>query len=373
MCSESLREKVRRVMAAADIRIDGDAPWDMRVLNDNFYPRLLAEGSIGLGDAYVEGWWECPLLDEFFNRILRSRLDEAVMTWKSFREFLKARLFNLQKKSRAYQIGKRHYDIGNDLFHHMLDKHMIYSCALWSNAETLDEAQEAKLDLIFRKLDLRPGMRLLDIGCGWGGLARFAAERYGVRVDGITVSREQAHAGRELCRGLPVDIRLADYRTVEGSYDRVVSIGMFEHVGYKNYGTYMKVVRKLLKPDGLFLLQTIGRNQTANRIDPWIGKYIFPNSMLPGPAQIARAIEGVFVMEDWQNFGPDYEKTLLAWHRRFEDGWEALKGRYDMAFRRMWRYYLLASAGSFRARRNQLWQIVLSPQGIPGGFHAPRC
>ena len=372
MGNESFKRRVEGYLDAAGIRIGGNAPWDMRVINEDVYPRLIAEGSMGLGESYMEGWWECPLLDEFFNRVLRARLDEAVVSWKSLLENIRAKLFNLQKGGRAYHIGNQHYDIGNDLFRCMLDGRMIYSCAFWSDACTLDEAQEAKLALICRKLDLRPGMKLLDIGCGWGGLARFAAERHGVSVEGITVSREQVDIGREVCGGWPVDIRLGDYREVSGTYDRVVSVGMFEHVGYKNYSTYMKIVRKVLKPDGRFVLQTIGRNHTANRIDPWVGRYIFTNSMLPSPAQIARAVEGIFVMEDWQNFGADYDRTLMSWCRRFEAHWDELKERYGEMFYRMWRYYLLASAGAFRARRNQLWQIVLSPEGIPGGFRPTR-
>ena len=281
-------------------------------------------------------------------------------------------MVNLQKPSRAFQIGRHHYDIGNDLFSRMLDRRMIYSCGYWKNATTLDEAQEAKLDLVCRKLGLCPGMRVLDIGCGWGGTARFAAERYGVAVVGITVSEKQVQLAQEACAGLDIDIRLQDYRQLDGTFDRVLSIGMFEHVGCKNYRAFMRVVRDRLVDDGLFLLHTIGSNRSVTRTDPWTERYIFPNSMLPSAAQIAAAAEGTLVIEDWHSFGPDYDTTLMHWHRNFVEHWSELVDRYDERFHRMWRYFLLSSAGSFRARHNQLWQVVLSPSGVPGGYRALR-
>jgi cyclopropane-fatty-acyl-phospholipid synthase len=320
----------------------------------------------------MDGWWDCQQLDGFFYRILRAKLDESLRSWTTVFDVLKARLFNPQKVSRAFQIGQHHYDIGNDLYQCMLDRRMIYSCAYWPNAATLDEAQEAKLDLICHKLQLTPGMKVLDIGCGWGGTARFAAERYGVEVTGITVSQEQDKCGRELCTGLPVDILLADYRSIQGTYDRIISIGMFEHVGYKNYLTFIEKVRSLMKENGLFLLQTIGGNHSVKRSDPWIGRYIFPNSMLPSAAQISRAIEKLFVLEDWHSFGADYEKTLMAWYGNIQRNWDRLKHRYDNRFYRMWTYYLLSCAGAFRARTIQLWQVILSPLGVSGGYRAPR-
>jgi cyclopropane-fatty-acyl-phospholipid synthase len=254
----------------------------------------------------------------------------------------------------------------------MLDRRMIYSCGYWKDASTLDEAQEAKLDLACRKLGLEPGMRLLDIGCGWGGMAKFAAERYGVSVVGITVSREQAEYARKLCAGLPIEIQVEDYHAHQGEYDRIVSIGMFEHVGHRNYHTYFRTARRLLKPDGLFLLHTIGGNVSLTRTDPWIEKYIFPNGMIPSPRQITHAIERMFVIEDWHNFGADYDTTLMAWLANFERAWPQLKATYDERFHRMWRYYLMISAATFRTRSDQLFQLLLSPTGIGGGLRVPR-
>jgi len=368
----NFRDKIEQLLSLADITIGGDRPWDIQVHNDDFYARVLAEGSLGLGESYMNGWWDCDRLDKFFHRILRAELDTRVKPWRELFGVLKAKLLNFQKPPRAFQIGQRHYDIGNNLYRYMLGERLIYSCGYWENASTLDEAQEAKLDLVCRKLGLRPGMRVLDIGCGWGGAAKFAAGRYKVEVVGITVSEEQLRFGKEFCQGLPVEIRLQDYRSLKGTFDRILSLGMFEHVGYKNYDTFFRVVNSCLKDNGLFLLHTIGNNASVTRNDSWLERYIFPNSMIPSAKQICTAIEGVFVLEDWHNFGADYDKTLMHWFRNFHENWDAIKNEYDERFYRMWKYYLLSCAGSFRARKNQLWQIVLSANGVPGGYQSIR-
>jgi cyclopropane-fatty-acyl-phospholipid synthase len=372
MSSNKSRQKIERLLSLADIQIGGGRPWDLQVHHDRFYERVLAEGSLGLGESYLDAWWDCDRLDEFFYRILRIDLESKIKQRLRFIDVLQAKLVNFQKPSRAFEIGQRHYDVGNDLYRCMLDKHLVYSCAYWKDTSTLDEAQEAKLDLVCRKLNLQPGMRVLDIGCGWGGTAKFAAQHYHVEVVGITVSEEQVKCANELCRDLPVEICLQDYRGLEGRFDRILSIGMFEHVGYKNYLTYMRVVREHLRNDGLFLLQTIGRNRSGSTTDRWISRYIFPNSMLPSAKQICAAIEGLFVIEDWQSFGSDYDKTLMNWFRNFHENWDSLAKNYGERFYRMWKYYLLSCAGSFRARQNQLWQSVLSPRGVEGGYLAPR-
>jgi len=372
-CGPYLQSRFSNLLACADVEIDGGRPWDLQVYNPDFYSRFFSDASLGLGESYMAGWWECPALDQFFARVLRAGLADKVTNWKDYYAVFRAKLFNYQKQSRAFQVGRHHYDIGNDLYQRMLDKRMIYSCAYWPQAESLDAAQEAKLDLVCRKLDLKPGMRLLDIGCGWGGMARFAAENYGAEVVGITVSKEQMRYAADVCTGLPVVIKLQDYRTLSGIFDRVVSLGMFEHVGYKNYTTFMRSVRRLLEEDGLFLLHTIGNVQTTTTTDKWIERYIFPNSMLPSAKQVTAACEGFFVIEDWHNFGADYDTTLMHWYKKFEKSWPEMKGdKYDDRFFRMWKYYLLACAGSFRARKNQLWQLVLSPMGRIGCYRAPR-
>ncbi|MGI6459845.1 MAG: cyclopropane fatty acyl phospholipid synthase [Candidatus Hydrogenedentales bacterium] len=363
---------VAHFLSRADIRIGGERPWDIAVHERSLFRRVLRQGSLGLGESYVDGWWDCDALDAMFHRLLSAGLPQGLRNWPLVLGAIRARAFNLQRKSRAFVIGTRHYDIGNDLYAAMLDRRLAYSCGYWKRASSLDEAQEDKLDLICRKIGLAPGMRVLDIGCGWGAFVKYAAEKYRVQAVGTTVSKEQAALAAESCTGLPIEIRFADYRDLNERFDRIVSLGMIEHVGYRNYGTYMKIVHDCLADDGLFLLQTIGSLRSTVSSDPWIGKYIFPNSMLPSIRQLAEATEGLFVTEDLHNFGPDYDKTLMAWWRNFDDHWPQLRERYGEPFYRMWTYYLLSCAGSFRARWNQLWQIVYSKRGVPGGYAAIR-
>ncbi len=361
------------ILGRAGVTINGSHPWDIVVHDDRFYRAAITRGVLGVGEAYMDAWWDAPHLDEFIARVLSARLNEKVHDAKSsviLRTL--ARMLNYQSKRRAFANGQRHYDRGNDLFLLMLDKRMNYSCAYWEGAETLDEAQEKKLDLICRKLYLEPGMRVLDIGCGWGAFGKFATERYGVSVDGVTVSNQQIELGRKLCEGLPVKLRLMDYRDVRGTYDRIVSVGMMEHVGYKNYRSFFEVANRCLVENGLFLLHTIGSATSSTLIDPWADKYIFPNGMIPSITQLGRSMGDLFVMEDWHNFGPYYDTTLMAWYANFTAHWDALREKYGERFFRMWSYYLLMSAGSFRSRFNQLWQIVLSKRGVPGGYRSLR-
>lgn len=365
------RREVEKLLDKTDIVIGGSRPWDIMVNDPRFYQRVLAHGSLGLGESYMDGWWDCRDLDGMIFRLLQAQLDRYV-TWDVRLAALRARFINLQVGDRAFEIGRRHYDLGNELFQKMLGKRLVYSCGYWKDATTLDDAQEAKLDLVCRKLDLRPGMQVLDIGCGWGEALKFAAERYGVGGVGITVSKEQQAYAQELCKGLPIEIKLMDYRNVHLKFDRVYSIGMFEHVGWKNYRTYMEVTRGALKPNGLSLLHCIGGNETVHDTDPWIAKYIFPDGMLPSIRQIGTAIEGLFVMEDWHNFSAYYDNTLLAWRDNVETNWNTIEDKFDERFRRMWLFYLGSCAATFRARKSQLWQVVLSPNGVRGVYEAPR-
>ncbi|MDN4369084.1 cyclopropane fatty acyl phospholipid synthase [Citrobacter portucalensis] len=362
----------KELLSQADIRINGSRAWDIQLHHTGFFKRVLQQGSLGLGESYMEGWWDCERLDILFCKILKAKLDQQMPgNLKDILRIASARLFNLQSRSRAWIVGKEHYDIGNDLFALMLDPHMQYSCGYWKDATTLDEAQNAKLKMICEKLQLKPGMRLLDIGCGWGGLAEYTARHYGVAVEGVTISKEQQKMAQQRCEGLDVNILLQDYRDLDKHYDRIVSVGMFEHVGPKNYDTYFSIADRCLKPDGLFLLHTIGSNKKGMSVDPWINKYIFPNGCLPAISHIAEASESRFVMEDWHNFGSDYDKTLMAWHERFNQAWPELSSRYSATFRRMFNYYLCACAGAFRARDIELWQVLFS-RGVEGGIRVYR-
>lgn len=386
---------LEKLAEKAGIRFNGDQPWDIQVFDDEVYRRVLSQGSLAFGESYMDGWWEAEALDEVFHRILRANVEHKIggmARLKLAGNVLRQKLLNLQRVKRAYQVGERHYDIGNDVFQAMLDPTMSYSCGYWANADTLAQAQTDKLDLVCRKLKLEAGEKVLDIGCGWGGFAHHAATHYGVEVHGITISKEQQKLAQEYCRGLPVTIELQDYRKLQGQFDKIVSIGMFEHVGPKNYHTYFKTALRLLKSNGLFLLHTIGAFRTTLTIDPWINKYIFPNGKLPSITEIGKAINGRFVLEDWHNFGPDYDKTLMAWWQRFNDAWPKLSNRelsnkegankkstnkkgsqnYDERFYRMFKYYLHCSAGLFRSKQGQLWQLVLSKRENQGTYRSVR-
>ena len=373
MKTERLKSSLNELLASAQISINGKNPWDIIVNNDEFYSKVFSSGSLGAGEAYVEKLWDCKQLDEFFTRVLESNIEKKIKTnWKLVTEIFLAKIFNKQTQALAFDNGQKHYDLGNDIFINMLDKRLTYTCGYWKNAANLDEAQEHKLDMTCRKLSLHSGMKVLDIGCGWGSFAKFAAEKYSVHVTGITVSEQQIELGRKMCAGMPIELKLMDYRDLNEKYDAIVSIGMFEHVGYKNYRKYMQIVQKCLKDEGLFLLHTIGNSTSLTSTDPWMNKYIFPGSMLPSIQQIGKAIDGLFVLEDCHNFGADYDKTLVAWHNNFVSNWDNLKDKYDEKFFRMWKYYLLMCAGAFRARKNQLWQMVFSKNGVPGGYNSIR-
>lgn len=371
--TENFKTLIEDLLAQANISINGVQPYDIQVHNPELYSRIIQDGSLGLGESYMDGWWDCERLDILFCKILRAQLDKkAPSNFKNLIRIAIAKLRNFQSKKRAWMVGEEHYDLGNDLFSLMLDPYMQYSCAYWKDAENLEQAQLHKLDLICRKLDLKPGMSVLDIGCGWGGLAEYAAKNYHVKVTGITISKEQQKLAMERCQGLDVKILLTDYRDIYDQFDRVVSIGMFEHVGPKNYETYFNVVRRNLKTGGVFLLHTIGSNSTMLNADAWTSKYIFPNGCLPSIENIAHHSSGKFIMEDWHNFGADYDLTLSAWYQRFIEIWPQIESNYSERFKRMFSYYLNACAGAFRARDLQLWQIVFSPEGHQGGIRVPR-
>ena len=374
MATAKYESLLKDLFALANIEVNGSNPWDIQVHDQRFYKRVITEVELGLGESYMDGWWDVEKLDEMIFRVIRADLQNKLKhNLKVVMQLAGFYLINMQARRRAFLVAQKHYDLSNDLFRRMLDKRMNYSCGYWKDARSLDEAQEHKLELICKKLRLEPGMTVLDIGCGWGAFSKYAAEKYNVKVVGITVSKEQVALGKELCQGLPVEFRLQDYGEVNEKFDRLVSIGMIEHVGYKNYRKYFETANRCLKDDGLFLLHTIGEVRSTHSTDAWTHKYIFPNGMLPSIAQLGKAMEGLMVMEDWHNIGADYDKTLMAWDDNFKNNWHDIKSSFDTRFYRMWEYFLLSSAGAFRARsKNQLWQLVLSGKGVVGGYASIR-
>ena len=366
---------IKELLAKADIQVNGSRDWDMRIHNPEFYKRVLLRGSIGLGESYMDGWWDVPKLEVFFTKLLLAHVDRNVPGLGKFSHHL-FRVWNIlvnrQSLSRAFRVGEVHYDIGNELYRAMLDSSMSYSCGYWKDAVDLEQAQQNKLKLVCEKLKLKPGMRLLDIGCGWGGIAEYAVRNYGVEVTGITISKQQKKLAEERVKGLPVEIRLQDYRLLDEKYDRIVSVGMFEHVGAKNYRTYFKKVAEVLDEQGLILLHTIGTEYNNNQPDPWVDKYIFPNGQVPSRIRITSASRDVLRLEDWHNFGPDYDQTLMAWWKNFDAAWVQLKSGFDKRFYRMWKYYLHCCAGYFRSRNGQLWQLVFSHPASTISYHSVR-
>lgn len=362
------KEEVQKLLALAGITPNGTNPYDIKVHNEAVYDRVLSQGNLGLGEAYMDGWWDCEQLDVFFYKVLDAELNKKINPIILLPHAIKARIVNRQTKSLSKKVAEQHYDAGNDLYQVMLDKHMQYTCGYWAGVKNLDAAQTAKLNLVCKKLKLEKGMTVLELGGGFGGLAYWMAKKYGAKVVSYNISKEQVAFGRELCKGLPVTFIEDDYRNATGVYDRVVSVGMMEHVGYKNYRGFFGLIHRSLKDNGIALVHTIGSNKTVHFTDPWIDKYIFPRGHLPSIAQIGESIEELFIMEDWHNFGAYYDPTLMAWWGNFDKAYPKLKSRYDERFYRMWRYYLLSCAGSFRARRMQLWQVVLTKKGVPGGY-----
>lgn len=372
------KNTVKEILSSIDIKVNGNRPWDIKVHDSRFYQKTLAEGDMGLGESYMDKWWDCKRLDILYKKLVSGNLEEVVRNKiKHIFTVIQSKIFNLQSKVRAKKVGEVHYDTGNELYKKMLDKRMTYTCGYWKNLKrepkNLDKAQEQKLDLVCKKIGLKKGMTVLDIGCGWGSFAIFAAKKYKVKVVGITISKEQAKLAKKLCKGFPIEIRFQDYRDVKGKFDRIISLGMFEHVGRKNHRKYMEIVRKNLKEDGLFLLHTIGWAHTRKtKSISWMSKYIFPNGHLPSASQITNAADNVLILEDWHDFGLNYVPTLRAWDYNFKKNWNKIKKDYDEKFYRMWTLYLSMAMGMFLSRKARLWQIVFSKNGVKEGYTSIR-
>lgn len=365
---------IRDLFAKAGITFNGTNPWDPQVHDDRLYARIAAQGSLGMGEAYMDGDWDCAALDQFFDRVISAHLgDELGFTIPLALLVVSAHIQNRQNVRRAKKVADIHYDLPVDIFEATFDKRLTASCGYWRNATNLDDAQEAKLDLVCRKIRLEKGNKVLDIGCGWGSFMGFAAERYGADCVGVTVSRVQQDYTMRRYASLPVKSLVEDYRNFSGpKVDHVISIGMFEHVGAKNYRTYFECARRYMKEDGLFLLHTIWENERFPAIDPWQNKYLFPNGDLPSLGEIATAVEGLFVIEDVHNFGTYYDNTLMAWNENFQSHRDEMKRKHGDRFCRMWEYYLLQNAAAFRCRHISVGHVVLSPKGVRGGYESVR-
>lgn len=369
-----MRDLFQDLLGQADIQVDGDRDWDIQVHDDAFYKRVLSGGSLAMGESFMDGWWSCTALDQFFDRLLSARLDKTVIPMSAKLYLAKSKIVNLQSKIGARNVIDTHYQLSPALFMSFLDPYNQYTCGYFQDTDDLNQAQENKLDLICRKLQLKEGEKVLDIGSGWGGFAKFAAERYGAHVTGITISDRQIEYARQFCDGLPVTFIKSDYRDfAQDGFDKVLVCGMIEHVGYKNYRNLFEVVHRSLRDGGLFLLHTIGRHRSGSNTDAWMHKYIFPNAMMPSPVQLTTAAERLFALNDWHSFGAYYDPTLMAWHRNFVGNWDDLKEQYDDRFFRMWTYYLLMCAGTFRSNKKQLWQIVFAKRrGALAGYQSVR-
>ena len=361
------------LLEQADIQVNGSRPWDLQVHSDAFWTRLYAQGTLGLGEAYMDGLWDAADLAEFFNKVLRSKVPEAVrLTPNLLWQTVQARLLNMQDIARSKRIANMHYN-QTEAYKASLDRRMTGSCGYWpEGVDNVDAAQEAKLDLVCRKIGVKPGQLVWDIGCGWGAFMGFAAEKYGARCVGVTVSPDQAAYGRERYKDLPVEFRIEDYRYFSGKADHVVSMGMFEHVGHKNYRTYFEKARSVISDDGLFMMHTIGSQWSTETIEAWLEKYIFPGGVIPSMAQIGKAIDGLFTVIDIHNIGPHYDRTLVAWYENFDRNWKKDRTPEEERFYRLWKYYLLCCAGGFRAKVLQVWQFVLSTKGVPDGYVTQR-
>ena len=357
-----IEKKVTQTLAKADIQIGGNRPWDIQVKNKKFFSKIIWDGSLGLGESYVNKYFECDQVDVFCYKILKNKLQQQTYNKNNYTRILTNLFINFQSLKNAVQVAKKHYDIEVKIFKNFLDKRMIYSCGYWKNTNSLNKAQENKLDLIATKLQFQKGMRILDIGCGWGGAAKYLVTKYKVDITGITISKQQYQHAIEYNTHPQIKYILSDYRNHVDTYDAIYSIGMFEHVGHKNYTTYFQNIQKNLTDKASFLLHTIGMDITANFGSSWASKYIFPNGELPSQKLLVNALESLFMIDDWHNFGCDYDKTLMTWYKKFVHYYTSLQNKkYDDRFYRTWRYYLLSCAGAFRARYIQLWQILLTP------------
>ncbi len=363
---------VRSRLEPAGIRFNESGELNIQVNNAQFYRRAALLGSLGFGESYADGQWECDHLDKVIARILLYSVNRSGLAHIGIQ--LRSMLFNRQSVLRSKRVARQHYDVDTTIFELMLDPYLQYTCGYFANTDNLDQAQIDKMAMIIQKLCLKPGDSLLDIGCGWGGFARFAAENFGIKVSGLSISQSQLAYARTLCKGFDCEFKYGDYRHLHEIYPQkfnaISIIGVTEHIGYKNFKNLYKVMRSRLQEGGLALQHSITRMKSTVHVEPFIDRYIFPGGMVPSVEQLAHSMAGEFVLEDVHNFGADYDQTLMAWDQNMKLAQakiEAMPG-FGQRFYRIWSYYLQSCAALFRVRQAQVMQYVLSPQGVPGGY-----
>lgn len=338
---------------------------DIIVNNNNFYTKLLKHGEIGLGESYVDKDWDSNNLEEtLYNLIINQKKIENAIIKNSPNLIIKKLLdipSDIFSTDNTKNDIKFHYDIGNKLYENMLGKSMLYSCAyFYKQGLSLDEAQYAKLDLIAKKLNLKEGMRVLDIGCGFGTAAIYLSKKFNVNILGISLSKEQINYFNSIYTGTQVQVIYKDYRELtrehNNSYDCIYSIGMFEHIGINNHIDYYNKCFKLLKTNGTMLIHTIVSNKRLYSHNSWITKYIFPGAELPHISDFTKKYTDNWLLQDLQCIGKSYSKTLLAWKKNINDS--SVFNNYDDKFKRTWNYYLLLCSAAFRAREITVFQLV---------------
>lgn len=347
------------LLARAGVKVDGKEPWDIQVADQRFFRTVLTQGSLGLGEAYLRGWWTCNDLEELSYRLIRSGLYKTslLLPQPVLANLLHATI-NQQSKEKSLRVAVQHYSLGNDVFLDFLGRHHLYSCGYFKDTDDLDVAQRQKLEKVCRLLDLRPGDRVLDVGGGWGEFARYAATQHGCEVTSINIADEQIKFAREYCKDASVEIRRCDYRDVTGRFDKIVVMAMLTHVGYKNYRGFMEVMDRCLEPGGLMLVESVGGHKSRKDCEPWINRYIFPGGVVPSLEQFDRAVAGLFARKALDEFGSSYVHTLRAWHRNFVQAWPAHRSRYDDRMRLMFEYFFLTVAGAFRAGYLLHWHLL---------------
>lgn len=353
-------------------------PVTVRLHDESLVRRILLNPDLGIGEGYMEGSFTID--DDDLHGFLALAVRNSQNAWRHPLHRFLWKLRYLSRVARQYNPAGRarrrvahHYDLSGELYDLFLDSDKQYSCAYFrSPDDTLEQAQAQKKAHIAGKLRIEPGMRVLDIGCGWGGLALTLARDYGARVLGVTLSEEQHEVANERARaaglGNRAQFRLMDYREVEGTFDRVVSVGMFEHVGAPHYREYFRTVREKLTEDGIALIHTIGRSTPPGANSPWIEKYIFPGGYIPALSEIMTAVEKEdFISQDIEVWRLHYAQTLRHWHDRFVANEERVREIYDDRFCRMWRYYLVACEQTFRCNRQVVFQLQLARklQAVP--------